>query len=318
MAKGSDWMKTNSIKSQGNAWLKRLVGERELWFWTLLFVAWWVIFFLVPIFGIGYAFFDYTPGRQLSMEKFVGLKHFYAFFKSRDAMKIIRNTLVLSGLNMSIGFIMPVILALMLDELRQGPFKKVVQTISYLPYFVSWVVVASLATSLLNSDGVINEVLMLLGFTESSIPFLTEGEYFWGLRTFLDIWKNLGWNTILYMSAIAGIDQSLYEAGAVDGITRWGSVKYITLPSIMPTIVLLFILGLGNFLNLGYEQNLLLGQSTTRDYWEIIDTYVYRYGIQKGRYSFSIAISLMKSVIGLVLVFASNAITKKYTDYAIM
>ena len=311
-------MDKNAIKARNRGCLKRFWGERELWFWTALFVVWWVIFFLIPIFGISYAFFDYTPGRELSMDKFVGFKHFLAFFKSRDAMKIIRNTLVLSGLNMTVGFVMPVVLALMLDELRQGPFKKVVQTISYLPYFVFWVVVASLAISLLNSDGVVNEVLQMFGVTESAIPFLTEGEYFWGLRTFLDIWKNLGWNTILYMSAIAGIDQSLYEAGAVDGITRWGSVKYITIPSIMPTIVLLFILGLGNFLNLGYEQNLLLGQSTTRDYWEIIDTYVYRYGIQKGRYSFSIAISLMKSVIGLVLVFVSNAVTKKYTDYAIM
>lgn len=308
----------STVKPCKPSWRKRLASEKELWFWTLLFIAWWAVFFLMPIYGISYAFFDYKPGRTLTMDDFVGFKHFAAFFQSRDAMKIIRNTLVLSGLRMTVGFIMPIILALMLDELRQGPFKKVVQTISYLPYFVSWVVVASLAISLLNSDGVVNEVLQKLGLTSSPIPFLTEGKYFWGLRTFLDIWKGIGWDTILYMSAIAGIDQALYEAGAVDGITRWGSVKYITLPSIMPTIVLLFILGIGNFLNLGYEQNLLLGQATTRDYWEIIDTYVYRYGIQKGRYSFSIAISLMKSVIGLALVFFANKVAKKHTDYAVM
>ncbi len=308
----------STVKPRKPSWRKRLASEKELWFWTLLFIAWWAVFFLMPIYGISYAFFDYKPGRTLTMDAFVGFKHFAAFFQSRDAMKIIRNTLVLSGLRMTVGFIMPIILALMLDELRQGPFKKIVQTISYLPYFVSWVVVASLAISLLNSDGVVNEVLQKLGLTSSPIPFLTEGKYFWGLRTFLDIWKGIGWDTILYMSAIAGIDQALYEAGAVDGITRWGSVKYITLPSIMPTIVLLFILGIGNFLNLGYEQNLLLGQATTRDYWEIIDTYVYRYGIQKGRYSFSIAISLMKSVIGLALVFFANKVAKKHTDYAVM
>ncbi len=308
----------STVKPRKPSWRKRLASEKELWFWTLLFIAWWAVFFLMPIYGISYAFFDYKPGRTLTMDAFVGFKHFAAFFQSRDAMKIIRNTLVLSGLRMTVGFIMPIILALMLDELRQGPFKKVVQTISYLPYFVSWVVVASLAISLLNSDGVVNEVLQKLGLISSPIPFLTEGKYFWGLRTFLDIWKGIGWDTILYMSAIAGIDQALYEAGAVDGITRWGSVKYITLPSIMPTIVLLFILGIGNFLNLGYEQNLLLGQATTRDYWEIIDTYVYRYGIQKGRYSFSIAISLMKSVIGLALVFFANKVAKKHTDYAVM
>ena len=307
-----------SVPSRKNNWRKRLLSEKELWFWTILFIAWWAVFFLMPIYGISYAFFDYKPGRKLTMDDFVGFKHFIKFFTSRDIGMIIRNTLVLSGLRMTLGFIMPVILALMLDELKQGPFKKIVQTISYLPYFVSWVVVASLAISLLNSDGVVNEVLMALGLTKKPIGFLTEGSMFWGLRTFLDIWKGIGWDTILYMSAIAGIDQALYEAGAVDGITRWGSVKYITIPSLMPTIVLLFILGIGNFLNLGYEQNLLLGQSTTRDYWEIIDTYVYRYGIQKGRYSFSIAISLLKSVIGLIMVFAANKVAKRHSEYSIL
>lgn len=306
-------------KSQKFAlWRRQLGREKELWFWTLLFLVWWVFFFLIPLYGIVYAFFDYTPGRALTLDRFVGLKNFISFFQTRDAWMIIRNTLVISTLNMTIGFIAPIILALQLDELRQGLFKRATQTISYLPYFVSWVVVASIVTTLLNSDGVVNEVLMNLGFIDKPIAFLTTGKYFYALITCVTIWKSLGWSTILYMSAIAGIDQSLYEAGAVDGITRWGMVRYITIPCIMPTIVLLFILNIGNFLNLGYEQNLLLGQSTTQEYWEIIDTYVYRYGIQMGRYSFSIAIGLMKSVIGLILVFVSNAIAKKYTEYSIM
>lgn len=306
-------------KSQKFAlWRRQLGREKELWFWTLLFLVWWVFFFLIPLYGIVYAFFDYTPGRALTLDRFVGFKNFISFFETRDAWMIIRNTLVISTLNMTIGFIAPIILALQLDELRQGLFKRATQTISYLPYFVSWVVVASIVTTLLNSDGVVNEVLMNLGFIDKPIAFLTTGKYFYALITCVTIWKSLGWSTILYMSAIAGIDQSLYEAGAVDGITRWGMVRYITIPCIMPTIVLLFILNIGNFLNLGYEQNLLLGQSTTQEYWEIIDTYVYRYGIQMGRYSFSIAIGLMKSVIGLILVFVSNAIAKKYTEYSIM
>lgn len=306
-------------KSQKFAlWRRQLGREKELWFWTLLFLVWWVFFFLIPLYGILYAFFDYTPGRALTLDRFVGFKNFISFFQTRDAWMIIRNTLVISTLNMTVGFIAPIILALQLDELRQGLFKRATQTISYLPYFVSWVVVASIVTTLLNSDGVVNEVLMNLGFIDKPIAFLTTGKYFYALITCVTIWKSLGWSTILYMSAIAGIDQSLYEAGAVDGISRWGMVRYITIPCIMPTIVLLFILNIGNFLNLGYEQNLLLGQSTTQEYWEIIDTYVYRYGIQMGRYSFSIAIGLMKSVIGLILVFVSNAIAKKYTEYSIM
>ena len=308
----------HSAVSRFALWRRGLGKEKELWFWTILCLVWWVIFFIIPIYGVSYSFFNYTPGRALTWDRFVGLKNFISFFQSRDAWKIIRNTLVISGLNMTIGFIAPIFLALQLDEVRQGLFKRSVQTISYMPYFVSWVVVASLATALLNSDGVVNEVLQKLGLTDRAVPFLTEGKYFWGLVTCLNIWKTVGWSTILYMSAITGIDQNLYEAGAVDGINRWGMVRYITLPSIMPTIVLLFILNIGNFLNLGYEQNLLLGQSTTRAYWEIIDTYVYRYGIQLGRYSFSIAIGLMKSVIGIALVFISNGIARKYTDYSIM
>ena len=299
-------------------WRRRLGREKELWFWTCMCLIWWVMFFLIPIYGVVYSFFNYVPGRELTWDRFVGLKNFISFFQSRDAWKIIRNTMVISGLNMTIVFVAPILLALQLDELRQGVFKRTVQTISYMPYFVSWVVVASLAIALLNSDGVVNEVILKLGISERSIPFLTEGKYFWGLITVLNTWKTIGWNTILYMSAITGIDQNLYEAGAVDGINRWGMVRYITLPCIMPTIILLFILNIGNFLNLGYEQNLLLGQSTTREYWEIIDTYVYRYGIQLGRYSFSIAIGLMKSVIGIALVFISNAIARKYTEYSIM
>ena len=165
----------------------RWIRNRELWIWTVIFLLWWAVFFLAPIYGIIYSFFDYTPGRTLTMDKFVGLKHFASFFTSKDAIKIIRNTLVISGLNLTIGHLAPIVLALQLDELRQGIFKKTVQTISYLPYFVSWVVVASLVITLLNSEGVVNEVLMKLGITSSPIPFLTEGKYFWTLITCVNI-----------------------------------------------------------------------------------------------------------------------------------
>lgn len=305
-------------KPGGSPFWRRVKKEKELWGWTGFFMLWWVIFFLVPVFGIAYSFFNYTPGVTLSWDRFVGLKNYIQFFKTRDAGQIIRNTVVISGLNMTIGFVAPIILALLLDELKVGIFKKTVQTISYLPYFVSWVVVASIVITMLNSDGIVNEVIVKLGLSERPITFLTTGKYFWGLITTVTIWKSLGWNTILYMSAIAGIDQTLYEAAAVDGCSRWKMVKHIKIPGILPTIILLFILNIGNFLNLGYEQNLLLGQSTTRDYWEIIDTYVYRYGIQLGRYSFSIAVGVMKSIIGLFLIFISNHTAKKYSGYAVL
>ncbi len=296
---------------------RRFQKEHELWLWTGLSGVWWVLFFLAPLYGILYSFFDYVPGREITMEDFVGFENFIAFFEGRDAWNIIRNTLVIGGLNMTVGFIAPVVLALLFDELRSMKLKRVAQTISYLPYFVSWVVVASILTTVLSSEGVLNDLLVAVGLVEEPVLFLQEGEYFWAIITIANIWKNIGWNTILYMSAIAGIDQELYEAGAVDGLGRWGMVKHITIPSILPTIVLLFILGIGGILNLGYEQNLLIGQPTTREYWDIIDTYVYRYGIQMGRHSFAIAVGLMKSVIGLILVFASNTIAKKTMDMSI-
>lgn len=300
------------------SFLARLKRERELWFWTALIVIWWVIFFLIPVYGISYAFFDYVPGRVLTMDRFVGFKHFITFFTGRDAPLVIRNTLVLGGINCTIGFIAPVVLALLFDELKSMKLKRVTQTISYLPYFVSWVVVASIVTTMLGSEGILNEVLVKSGMLEKPIPFMTEGKYFWTIYSVANIWKGIGWSTILYMSAIAGIDQELYEAGSVDGLGRFGLVWHITLPSLKPTIVLLFILGIGNILNLGYEPNLLLGQPTTREYWDIIDTYVYRYGIEQGRQSFAIAVGLMKSVIGLVLVFFSNWVAKKTADLSII
>ncbi len=297
--------------------LKRLIRERELWFWSSLSMVWWVIFFFITLYGIVYAFFDYVPGRELGWERFVGLKRFTTFFQGWDAGIIIRNTLVIGGLNTTVGFAAPIVLALLFDELRSSKLKRVAQTISYLPFFVSWVVVASILTAILSSEGVLNEVLVSLGILEKPILFLQEGKYFWGMITLVNIWKNVGYSTILYMSAIAGIDQELYEAGAVDGLGRWGMVKHITFPSILPTIVLLFILGIGNILNIGYEQHLLIGQPTTREYWDIIDTYVYRYGVQMGRHSFAIAVGLMKSVIGLTLVFITNLISKKTMDMSI-
>ena len=311
-------MVSNISFRRGTAFKKRFRKERELWVWTILAMIWLVIFFLIPLYGISYAFFNYVPGRKLSMEYFVGLENFRAFFKNPNWIHILRNTLIISGLNLSIGFVAPIILAFLFDELANINFKRVTQTISYLPYFVSWVVVASIMTTFLSSEGIMNEMMMKLGFTEKPIGFLTEGKYFYGIITFANIWKGIGWQTILYMSAIAGIDQELYQAGAVDGLGRFGMVWRIKLPSILPTILLIFILSTGSVLNAGFEQQLLLGQESTRDYWEVIDTYVYRYGIQLGRYSFSIAVGLMKSVIGAVLVVLTNHISRKLTDMSIL
>ncbi len=298
--------------------LGRLKRERSLWAISAVALVWVAIFCYGPLYGLLYSFFDYRPGLNLWDCEFVGLKYFQEFFLLPDFTKILRNTLVISGLNLTIVFIAPVIFALLLNELHHSGFKRTVQTISYLPYFVSMVVVASIMNTLLSSNGTINELLMALGFIESPIAFLNEPDLFWGIMTVTNIWKGIGWSAIIYISAITGVDGELYQAGAVDGLGRFGMVWHITIPGILPTVVLLFILGVGNLLNTGYEYQLLLGTPMTRDVYEVIDTYVYRYGVQMGRYPFATAVGLIKSVIGFILVILSNLASRKVTGMSIM
>lgn len=297
---------------------KRLRKERELWILSIFPIVWVAIFAYGPMYGIIYGFYDYFPGKKLSECQFVGLKYFKEFFSLPDVWIILRNTLAISTLNLTIGFVAPIILALLISELQIPWFKKTVQTISYLPHFVSWVVVASIIFSMLGNEGVINNLLVKLGVIDYPIDFLGEGKYFWFLLTAANIWKGVGWNSIIYLSAIAGIDEELYQAGAVDGLGRFGMMWHITLPGIAPTILLLFILGVGGLLNAGFEQQLLLGNPLNREYSEVIDTYVYRYGIEIGRYSFATAVGFLKAAVGLVLVLVTNYIAKKLTDMSII
>lgn len=298
--------------------LGQLKREKELWIIDIIALIWVAIFAYGPMYGLIYSFFNYYPGKKLSECKFVGLKYFIDFFKLPDVGNIFRNTLVISGLGMTIGFVAPIILALLINELKSQKFKRVIQTISYMPYFVSWVVVASMIFSMLGNEGVINQLLVRIGWISQPINFLGEGKYFWTLLTGANIWKDIGFSSIIYLSAIAGIDQELYQAGAVDGLGRFGMMWHITLPGIRSTVLLLFILGIGGILNAGFEQQLLIGTPTTRDYYEVIDTYVYRYGIQLGKYSFATAVGLFKSVIGLGLVLLTNKLSKKLTDMSII
>lgn len=290
---------------------KSFKTQKELWLISLVALIWVIIFSYIPILGNLIAFFKYTPGKSLFDSEFVGLQYFIDFFTLPDMGKIFRNTLVISSLNLTIGFIAPIIFALLLTEIRQTKFKKSVQTISYMPYFVSWVVVASIMFSILGSEGIINDLLKRAGLIEHAVAFLNEAKLFWGILTASNIWKGIGWSAIIYISAIAGVDQELYDAGSVDGLGRFGKIRHITIPGIAPTVILLFILGIGGILNAGFEQQLLIGTPLTKDVHEVIDTYVYRYGLQLGRYSFSTAVGLMKSVFGFLLVILANKIAGK-------
>ncbi len=291
--------------------------QKELWFISLFALIWVIIFSYIPMLGNLISFFEYYPGKSLGDSKFVGMKYFIEFFSLPGVWKIFRNTLVISGLNLTIAFIAPVIFALLLNEVKNSVFKRTIQTISYMPHFVSWIVVASIMFSLLGNEGVVNEILLKLGLVESSVNFFNEPNLFWGLLTSANIWKGIGWSAIIYISAISGVDQELYQAGTVDGLGRFGKVWHITLPGIAPTVIMLFILGIGNILNAGFEQQLLLGTPLTQDVYEVIDTYVYRYGVQLGRYSFSTAVGLMKSIFGFMLVILANRLSGKFADMKI-
>ncbi len=294
--------------------LKSFRTQRQIWVLCVLAIIWAVIFCYVPMIGNVVAFLDWYPGMSFAESEFIGLENFKRFFQLPEWKLVMRNTLVISGLSMTIGFVCPIIFALLLNEIGNKLFKKVIQTISYLPYFVSWVVVAAIMKSMMSSEGILNEVLLDLGIVEKSVGFLENPDYFWTVLTVANIWKGLGWSAIIYISAITGVDQELYQAGAVDGLGRFGKVWHITIPSILPTVVVLFILGIGGILNAGFEQQLLLGVPSTRKVYEVIDTYVYRYGIQLGNYTFGTAVGLMKSIFGFALVWLTNKISDKVLD----
>ncbi|GGG65071.1 ABC transporter permease [Paenibacillus radicis (ex Gao et al. 2016)] len=297
-------------------YLRRFSRERQIWLISLPIILWVLVFSYFPMYGLIIAFQNYVPG-QTMFGNWVGLDNFIRFFQEPDFWMIMRNTIVISMLNLLIGFPAPIILALLLNEVRNRAFKKTIQSLSYIPYFISWVVVASIAFTLLGNDGIINDLLQRFGFIHNPIQFLGEGKYFWAILTSSNVWKDVGFSSIIYMSAIAGIDREQYEAGKVDGLGRFGLAWHITLPGIRSTIVLLFILALGGILNAGFEQQLLLGSPTTRDYYEVIDTYVYRFGVQFGNYSYGTAVGLMKSLIGLTLVIVANKLSKRYMQTAI-
>lgn len=296
---------------------RRLYRERQLWLISIPMLIWVLIFSYTPMYGVLMAFVDFIPGKTILQSDWAGLKHFKMFFDSPDFANVMRNTLAISSLNIIFGFPAPIILAILLNELRNKRFKKIVQSISYLPHFISWVVVASILFTILGNEGILNDILLSMGLIEQPISFLGEGKYFWGIITSSNIWKDVGWSTIIYLSAIAGIDSEQYEAGKMDGLGRFGLIWHITLPSIRTTIVLLWILGIGGILNAGFEQQLLIGNAQTREYHEVIDTYAYKYGIELGNYSYGAAIGLMKAIIGVCLVFGANRFSKKVLDTSI-
>lgn len=300
--------------SAGRKWLKKLFLQRHLQIMALLGVAWMIVFNYVPMYGIIIAFKEFNIVKSIASAPWVGFEHFKAFFEDDNFVNVMRNTLGISLIKLVIGFPLPILFALFLNELRSVRFKKAVQTISYLPHFLSWVILGGILTTWLADVGIINDILMALHLIQEPISYLAEPKYFWGIIIASDIWKELGWSAIIYLAAISSVSPDMYEAATIDGAGRFQKMWYITLPSIKATISILFILAVSGVLNSNFDQILVLRNTLNESASNVIDIYVYQTGMLSGRYSYSTAIGLFKSVIALILLLLANRVTKKLNN----
>ncbi len=300
-------------KSNTVSLTKHIKRYWQLYAMLILPLTYFIIFKYVPMFGNILAFRRHRPGMSPFGEGWVGLRYFKMFLNDPAFWRAFKNTLTISLLNLIINFPIPIIFALLLNELSGIKFKKIVQTVSYMPRFVSTVVVISMLGEILSpSSGIVNNVLQNV-FGINPIYFMNEPEYFRAIYVFTDTWQFMGWTAIIYLAAITGIDSQMYEAAMIDGASRWQQVKYITLPTIMPTIMVMFIMSIGRLLSIGFEKVLLLYTPQNSGVSDIIDTFVYRIGLLQSNYSYSTAVGLFGGIIGLLLVYSANKISKKMT-----
>ena len=287
--------------------------HKVLYLFMLPCIIWLLVFCYAPMAGIILAFKSYRFDLGIFGSEWAGLKHFKSFMTSPEFWVTIRNTVVISGAKIICCFPAPIILALLLNEIRSAGFKRTIQTMSYLPNFVSWVVVIQLMTAVFTPyGGVVNEIRKLMGL--ESVFIMGEKSAFYPLVIFSDMWKGVGWGSIVYLSAITGIDQGLYEAATIDGANRWQCTWHITLPGISTTIGIMFIMRMGGILGADMDQLLLLQQPANMELSQVLDTYILRTGIQYGKFEYATAISLVRSVISLGFVAMTNHLTNKYAE----
>ncbi|MEK8129150.1 ABC transporter permease subunit [Paenibacillus filicis] len=289
--------------------------HKALYLLMLPGILYYLIFKYAPMYGIIIAFQDYSVGRGILGSKFVGMKHFIEFFYvTPDAWKLIRNTVMLNVYDLLFHFPAPIVLAILFHEIRISWFKRLVQSVSYMPHFLSTVVIAGIIVTFLSpSSGVVNHALSR-AFGIEPILFLGHPEWFRTIYVGSEIWQKVGWGTILYLAAISGIDPTLYEAAKMDGASRFQQVRHVTLVGMLPVMIVLFVLTLGHFMETGFQKILLLYNSMNYETSDVINTFVYRRGILDADFSFATAVGLFQSVIGLVLVVAANRIVRKYSQ----
>jgi putative aldouronate transport system permease protein len=287
--------------------------DKFLYLLALPGLVYFLIFRYVPMWGILISFQDYSPYQGMRGSPWVGFEHFQRFFSNPDFFTLFRNTMAINLLSLFFFFPLPILLSIMLNEVRQMTYKKIIQSIVYLPHFLSWVIIVGISFLLLSTgDGLINKMLVSLGMEK--IDFLTNKNYFWGLLTLQSIWKDAGWGTIIFLASMAGIDPQLYEAAKIDGASRFRQIWHVTLPGIRSVIVILLILRIGHIMDVGFEQVFLMMNGAVSDVADVFDTYVYRLGVKQGQFSFSTAVGLFKSVVGLLLVIGANKLAKKFGE----
>ena len=310
-------MRSVPVTNKNKKFFSILYKQRFILLMSIPFLIWMAIFMYRPMYGLLYAFQNFNPTKGVLGSDWVGLKHFIRFFNMDETIQAVRNTLVIASSNLVLHNLVPVFFALLINEIFYNRFKRVIQTISYLPHFVSFAVVSSIFVTMMSMNGPINASLVNLGITEKPILFWANAPLFWILVPLINIWKEVGWAAIIYLAAIAGINLEIYEASAVDGCNRIRKIWHVTLPGIIPTIVTLWVLSISGIISAGFDPSYLLGNAANRSHSDVIDTLAYRYGLGMGQYSFSTAIGLMQMAIGFVVVAISNKLAKKLTDYSL-
>jgi putative aldouronate transport system permease protein len=313
-------MEKAAVKSyQPNRWQelkKDLMRNKSLYIMLIPVVAYYFIFHYIPMYGLQIAFKDFTPAKGIWGSPWVGLEKFKEFFvyDSFYVWRIIRNTILINVYDLIFGFPAPIIFALLLNEIKNSIYKRALQTVSYMPHFISTVVIVGMIMDFFSRDGLINQILKFLGILSEPISFMTEPGWFRPLYVGSGIWQNLGWGSIVYLAAISNIDPQLYEAALIDGAGRFRQALYVTIPGILPTIVIMFLLRVGHMMNVGFEKVFLMYNPLTYETADVISTYVYRKGLLEMDYSYGAAVGLFNSVINFLLVIFSNKIAKKLTE----
>ena len=293
---------------------KKLWDQKYLLLMSVPMLLYVLLFNYYPMWGWRYAFQNLDLNTLKRGASWVGLDNFVWLFNRPDFLMSIRNTLAMSLINLVFGTLSSILLAILLNEVRTRAFKRTVQTVTYLPHFLSMVIVVGMAQNMFISNGVINTMLISLGVVEEPVFWLGEGKYFWWLVGLINVWKEVGWNSIIYISTMTSIDPTLYEAASIDGAGRFRRILHVTLPGIKSTFVVLLIMNIGHLMEAGFELQYLLGNPQVYDYSRTIDVFVMEYGISNGKFGRAIAAGMFKSLVAIVLLFAANFIAKKLDE----